>query len=174
MAIQIINVFSPLVGTRFCPSNHLSCPNGFDPVDIMGTGNLMFRATNVKSFSVYRSYCGNADCSLEIRTLVQFNLFGRINQQCFIGSVRYLHVKNAVFANGYTQNYNGESIKIGDVPTGLCSNYNGYHSHMERYRGALVAPGCNQWIGLNTVIYRYTWDDSTCSSISSVNFSEDS
>jgi len=173
MAILTINVYSPRSGTRFCPFDHLTCPNGSDPIDIMGTGNLVFRATNVKSFSVYRSLCGGSDCNTELRTLMQINLFGRQNQECFIGSVRYLHIKNPIYANGHAQNYNGESLKIGEVPTDSCSTYNGYHSHMERFRGQLVAPGCNQSLSLNTLVYRFTWDDSTCSNISSINFNDE-
>ena len=173
MTILTINVYSPLAGTRVCPTPHLTCPGGYDPVDVMGSGSLYFRATNVKSFSVYRYLCGDPSCSTDIRTLMQINLFGRINQECFIGAVRYLHIQNPSFSNGHSQNYNGESILIGRVPSGACVNYNGLHSHMERFRGSLVAPNCNAPIALTTPIFRFVWDDTICQSISSVDFTHD-
>lgn len=168
-----VYVYSPFTGTiwgkeTYCGGNtHVTVRSleGNQPIDIGNVGegtSVRFKASGaVKSIrtrraDVCRTQTGDWDQGVIV------DMFAQYNQQCYIGSVSYGHLKNWV-NNG---SYNTNNMVVGQMPSDCnCGCSDGIHVHMQANYGTIT--GLSQCAGVrvyngSTWIYRWYWNPGWC------------
>lgn len=176
-------VYAPISGTisgrdnycdcRNCPSTcngcgnpHSPCKNWASPVDIAGMGAIYLYVNypTVRRVQVWVEYrCCNSQQNNDYARTITVDLYVYDNgKHCYVGSVMYGHVANPTVQNGQWIDLSSSQLKLGDMVApnpnySYC--YSGWHVHLERFLGEVVAPCCcNSVTAGTTPIYRYYYN----------------
>lgn len=168
-----VYVYAPFSGTiwgksTYCNgSPHTVVRNleGGSPMDIGNVSEntaIKFKANSlVKSIRTRRApVCATQTGDWNQGVIV--DMYAQYNQQCYIGSVAYGHVKNWIADS----NHNTNSLTLGKLPADCnCGCSDGIHVHTQAKLGTITTlaqcAGSRVYSG-STWIYRFQWNSGWC------------